>query len=356
MGMRQRLSLWARYLIALCAHHTGLDFLYRRLTGAGLVVLMLHRLRDDLDPYPLSTSKASFRQLMQWLRDRDALVGLDEGLQALTDPRKARVNYAVTFDDGYRDNLGLISDRSLDDDNIDNHLGAVPAIVYVVTGHVGGEPIWVYRLHQAVESRTRDRLDLGLLGLGHFDLADAMDRERLYALLPPRLKELEPRVLEDCIDDVFEQTRPQTLPEEQREMLNWQEVRDLGAGGVQIGAHTRNHVLLSRVDTATAQDEIAGSHADITAATAASPRHFAYPNGGASDFSDRDVRIVREAGFATAATSIEGINRRGIDPYRLLRHNVHEERYRTPLGRLSQALFFSETSGLLGWLRMRRTA
>ena len=75
-----------------------------------------------------------------------------------------------------------------------------------------------------------------------------------------------------------------------------------------------------------------------------------------ADFGERDVRTVREAGFSTAVTTVEGTNRRNADPYRLLRHNVHEQRYRAPSGRLSPALFFSETSGLLGWLRLRRAA
>jgi len=110
------------------------------------------------------------------------------------------------------------------------------------------------------------------------------------------------------------------------------------------------------VDANRARAEITGSQADIAAALAAAPAHFAYPNGGPADFSDRDVAIVREAGFRTAVTSIEGVNRRGVDPYRILRHNVHEERYRAPFGHLSEALFFSETSGVLGWLRTRRAA
>ena len=345
--MKRRLLRWLRYAIALGAHYTGGDFLYRQLTGAGLVVLMLHRLRDAHDPYPLSMSNAGFRQLVHWLRDREALVGLEDGLQALSDPHRHNVNYAITFDDGYRDNLGLL--------DLQGRRGAVPAIVYVATSHVGSEPIWAYRLQHAVEARTRDRLDLGTLGLGHFDLSEAMDRERLYAAVPSRLKQFEPRELEACVDDIVEQTRPQPTSAA-GEMLDWPDIRTLEANGVRIGAHTRHHVLLSRVDARTARAEILGSQADIAEAIDLPPAHFAYPNGGAADFSERDVRVVREAGFATAVTSIEGTNRRGVDPYRILRHNVHEERYRAPSGRLSRALFFSETSGLLGWLRMRRAA
>lgn len=342
-GMRR----WLRYAIALLAHHGGIDAAYRKASGAGLVVLMLHRLRDAHDPYPLSVSRASFRQLVHWLRERGALVGLEEGLRALSEPRSAHVQYALTFDDGYRDNLGLL-------DEGDGH-APVPAVVYVATGHVGGETIWAYQLQHAIVARSSDRLDLSALGLGHYDLSQAIERDRLYRQLPPRLKQFQPLALEARVDDIVAQLRPDpasTLGD----MLDWPDVRTLEAGGVRIGAHTRHHVLLSRVDGPTARAEILGSRADIAAATDIAPAHFAYPNGSSADFGERDVRLVREAGFATAVTSIEGINRRGADPYRLRRHNVFEDRWRAPSGRLSKALFFSETSGVLGWLRARRQA
>lgn len=343
---RQRLSRHARHAIALVAHHSGLDHLYRRMGGAGLVVLMLHRLRDEPDPWPLSTSTASFALMLGWLRERAALVALDDGLRALSQPGARGVRYAITFDDGYRDNLRLV----------DSGLGDVPAIVYLATGHVGGDPIWVYRLHHAVESRSRDHLDLGGLGLGQFDLASALERDRLYEVLPPRLKRLEPVAVQQWVDDIVAQAQPRVTTADREQMLDWDGVRALDAGGVQIGAHTRHHVLLARADAGTAAAEIAWSRNDIAAVTAAPPAHFAYPNGSAADFGERDVALVRAAGFRTAVTSIEGTNRRGVDPYRILRHNVHEARYRAPSGRLSKALFFSETSGLLGWLRARRAA
>lgn len=345
--MRSRVAHWTRWMVAVAAHYTGVDALYRRASGAGLVVLMLHRLRDRHDPYPLSLRRDSFRRMVGWLRERDALVGLDDGLRALDGTGDdGALRYAITFDDGYRDNLWLL----------DASLGTVPAVVYVVTSHVGGEPIWVYRLHAAVEARTRDRLDLQSLGLGGFDLADADDRQRLYDVLPPALKALPPEQVEAHVDAVAAQTRPRHASDATSDMLDWPEIRRLHDGGVQIGAHTRHHVLLGRVDARRARDEIRGSRGDIAERLDAPPAHFAYPNGGRGDFGDRDVALVRDAGFRTAVTSIEGVNRPGADRYRLLRHNVHEQRFRAPLGQLSRALFFSETSGLLGWLRERRAA
>lgn len=348
--MSTGLRRWLRYAIAVAAHHGGLDFVYRKATGAGLVVLMLHRLRDTHDPYPLSLSRTSFRQLVGWLGERRALVGLEAGLRALSDARDTRVNYVVTFDDGYRDNLDL-----LQADDVGGIHAWVPAVVYVATGHVGGETIWAYRLQHAVAARSRDRLDLSSLGLGSFDLSQPIEQNRLYEQLPPRLKQFPPQELEARVDEIAAQLQPD--PASTRgDMLDWPDIRTLDASGIRIGAHTRHHVLLSRVDAAVARDEIAGSRADIDRATGIAPAHFAYPNGGAGDFGERDVRMVRESGYATAVTSIEGINRRDVDPYRIRRHNVFEERYRAPSGRLSKALFFSETSGLLGWLQARRLA
>lgn len=348
--MKYRLAPWLRYTIAMVAHYSGADSLYRRMGSSGLVVLMLHRLRDEHDPYSLSLSKASFGKIVSWLRERHSLVDLESGLRQLNGHGSSGISYALTFDDGYHDNLAL-----LDSDFTDAAGEPVPAIVYIATSHVGKEPIWAYQLQYAVETHTRSRLDLGPLGLGQFDISQAFDCERLYLLLPPRLKQLQLLQLQAQMEQIIGQLQPQPWPV-QGEMLDWQDIRALQESGVQIGAHTRHHVILNRADAQTAHEEILGSRADIVTATRHMPAQFAYPNGSTTDFSERDVRIVREAGFSTAVTTIEGTNRRGADPYKLLRHNVHERRYRVPSGRLSRALFFSETIGLLGWLRLRRSA
>ncbi|MEO6170524.1 MAG: polysaccharide deacetylase family protein [Lysobacter sp.] len=343
---RQKIVSWVGYCFAVASHYSGMDRLYRRLAGGGLVVLMLHRVRDEPDPYPLSMSMASLVKLVDWLRSRGALVSLDDGLLALAEPGPAQTGYALTFDDGYRDNLQVTGGA----------LAGVPAVVYLATGHVGGEPIWAYQLTHAIGARTRHHLDLADLGLGHFDLADPIDQERAYSLLPPRLKQLSQQQLEQCIQQIEEQLRPQETPEDCREMLSWHDVRTLAAHGISIGGHTRTHLLLSQADEATASDEIHDSHARIRRELGVAPRHFAYPNGTPDDFGERDVRLVREAGFVSAATTVEGVNRVGTDPYHLRRYNVHEARYRAPSGRLSKALFLSDTSGLLSWVKTRMRA
>lgn len=330
-----------RWLIALACHYSGLDRLYRHLRGPALCILMFHRLRDDPDPYPLSITPASFRRLLGWLRASGCLVDLDEGLVRLACDTR-RTHYALTFDDGYRDNLALLE-----------HAGAtLPVVLYVATGHVGGQPIWAYRLANAVAARRIDVLDLDDLGLQRWPLGDAAAAARFLDDVGACLKRLPPDRLQQCIECICARLDPEPDPRAAREMLDWPEAKRLYAAGVAIGAHTVHHAILSRMGDTAARAEIVQSR-DAIAEAIAPPRHFSYPNGEARDFGQRDVDLVRTAGFATAVTTIEGVNRPGADPYRLRRFNVHEARFLSPFGAFSRALFFSETGGLLDWLRTR---
>lgn len=334
---------WLRYAMAVFNHYSGLDDLYRLITGPGLVVLMLHRVRDDPDPFPLSLSKQRLHTMLGWLRQRKLLVSLDEGLHFLGHKSRPHVRYALTLDDGYRDNLKLI----------DEEIAPVQAVLYVATDHIGGESIWAYRITEAVEARTQDHIDLTELGLGHFDLSLEQDCLRLYAELPPRLKQMPADAMQNALERLLAQLAP-SEDAHPRQMLDWNEVKLLHEKGVVIGGHTRKHVLLSQVDEQRAREEIIGCHDRLAEELGEAPRHFAYPNGRAEDFSERDIRLVREAGYQSAVSTVEGINRADTDRFKLRRYNVHQGRFRTPWGRMSQAVFFSETSGLLSLLRTFR--
>lgn len=81
-----------------------------------------------------------------------------------------------------------------------------------------------------------------------------------------------------------------------------------------FGAHTRFHPALPRCSDAEAREEIAGSRAEVAALGGRECRHFAYPNGL---YGERELRLVREAGYASARTIETGWNDERTDPYRL---------------------------------------
>lgn len=89
--------------------------------------------------------------------------------------------------------------------------------------------------------------------------------------------------------------------------LTWDELAALLASGlVDVQPHSRTHPWLPSVDDATAQDEIAGAKADLEARLGKQATSFCYPAGL---YGEREVRLVREAGYQAGVTTDAGVNR-----------------------------------------------
>lgn len=131
----------------------------------------------------------------------------------------------------------------------------------------------------------------------------------------------------------------QAAPPPDYEPLTWDEIRALAAQGVEFGAHTRTHPILSRLpDRDRMREEIAGSKARLEQELGSPVLHFCYPNGMPDDFNDDVVAVVRESGFKTAVTALRGMNFGDADPFRLRR--LHQESTR-PI-----AVFAHQVAGL----------
>jgi peptidoglycan/xylan/chitin deacetylase (PgdA/CDA1 family) len=101
--------------------------------------------------------------------------------------------------------------------------------------------------------------------------------------------------------------------------LNTTEVRRLDAAGMDIGAHTRNHVPLATVSTAEMTDQIAGSRRDLEHVVGHPVQWFAYPFGS---FDDAVVAAVRKAGFVLAVTTQGGASESSQAPLTMPRIHV----------------------------------
>lgn len=62
-------------------------------------------------------------------------------------------------------------------------------------------------------------------------------------------------------------------------VLGWDELRDLARAGVELGAHTRTHPVLTRLSEEALDDELRGSRERIEQEAGVSVTSFAYPYG-----------------------------------------------------------------------------
>ncbi len=111
------------------------------------------------------------------------------------------------------------------------------------------------------------------------------------------------------------------------EALSWKQIGEMASYGIEFGAHTLTHPILSRVDDPEQLDrEIREPKRRIEQELDREAIHFCYPNGQAEDFTPAIVERVRAAGFQTATVAIQGLNRRGADAFRLSRVAVEPDR------------------------------
>ncbi len=91
-------------------------------------------------------------------------------------------------------------------------------------------------------------------------------------------------------------------------MMSWEQARGLAAAGMEIGAHTAHHVILTREKRRARRDEILESVARIRAMLNQEAVPFAYPNGLAGDYETFDTDILAAIGVPYAVTEQPGWN------------------------------------------------
>ncbi|HMQ29575.1 MAG TPA: polysaccharide deacetylase family protein [Chloroflexaceae bacterium] len=285
----------------------------RRLFAPGALILVYHRVADvTLDPWSLAVSPARFAEQMEVLARVARPMPLPGLVAALREGRVPPRAVAVTFDDGYLDNL-LHAWPALE-----RH--EVPATVFIVTGQVGGDrAFWWDELAELLllpaalpprlELRIRGRTVVRELGAAA-GRAQAEPARRPWESAPGTRAALHYEIWQELLplpDAAQQETlaalrawaaQPQR-PAAARPM-RWPEVAQLARGGlVELGAHTVTHLSLTDHAPEVQAAEIRESKAELERRLGAPVASFAYPYGR---HDDRTAALVEAAGIGCACT------------------------------------------------------
>jgi peptidoglycan/xylan/chitin deacetylase (PgdA/CDA1 family) len=259
-----------------------------------LLVLTYHRVLPEPDSLlPGEPCRRVFAEHMAVLRRHFSPVPLEQALDQLHAGGLPSRAVAVTFDDGYTDNL-LHALPILQEYRI-------PATCFVATDYMSGGCMFNDRVIDVLRRVQAHELDLGWLGLGTVACESTSQRSTAIERVLGALKYQSPAQRIESAESIAAIARiapPQDL------MMSAAQVQALAAGGVAVGAHTCSHPILSRISESEARREIASSRQTLHSLLGGEIRLFAYPNGRrGQDFTDRDVAEVRLAGFAYALTT-----------------------------------------------------
>ncbi len=296
-------------------YRAGLDTLYfsgahrvarQFLAGEG-AILTFHRVRpprpDRFQPNrTLEITPEFLDEVLTALRTEGVeIVTIDEVHRRLIAGERSRRFVALTFDDGYRDNL--------------EHAWPVlkrhqaPFTLYVPSAYAEGRgEMWWIVLEMAIAGR--DRIEITLDGTERVFECPTDETKRatfttIYRHLRGRTSEAD---LRQVIRELAFATSIDIGNLCRETCMGWDELAFLASDPlVTIGAHTATHPILMKLSAEDARAEMLDGARAIAAKLGRMPAHFAYPVGAPDAAGPREFAIAAGAGFKTAVTTRPGV-------------------------------------------------
>ncbi|MCP4569138.1 MAG: polysaccharide deacetylase family protein [FCB group bacterium] len=194
-------------------------------------------------------------------------------------------SFAVTFDDGYRNNFDYAVD-------VLEKFG-IPTTFYVATEFIAqNTSAYIDYVEYAYEVLDKD--------------PEIINRRAMKSPCIPTTD-----VLRGEIDGL-----------ELTDKMTWEQVVQLSWTSLfTIGAHTHTHAILPMLNKREKEGEIfrplwmLHQHGIV-------PKHFSYPEGKEDDFDDETISLLKSAGVVCCPTAIHGVNTHETDLFRLKRIGV----------------------------------
>lgn len=276
--------------------NSGLTRLLARRYGGSGVILMFHDFtRDPRAQLDQGCRIDDFERILAGLRQRGReVVTLDEAIRRLAenDPRPFAV---LTFDDGYRSNIDLALPV------LEKY--AAPATIYVPT-EMTTRTLNAWWLGLTELFRARERIEI-----------EAMDARFLCPDLDSKIAGLRRAIAWVWGDFRRAEMLAPTFRSHGISLADAIDRHILDEAGIvaadrhpliEIAAHTTTHRALALLNEDEVRADISDNKAYLETLLGREVPHFAYPYGPPSLSGEREPRIVREAGFRTAVTTMPG--------------------------------------------------
>ena len=277
-----------------------------------LTILTYHRIGNPapdfpFDPGVFSVTPEEFERELRYLGQCLDVLSIAELAAGLREPERLPERPAlITFDDGYLDNYQVAFPLL--------RAARLPACFFLATGIVGssGIPWWDQVACCMKHSRAGKISSPFPADPQPFELA----METRSAATARFLRNLK-RVPWPCALESLAHLRKETGVDPAHHapaplFMSWDQAREMAAGGMDLGGHTRLHPILGNVaDPEHLQEEIARCYTDLVRETELSPLAFAYPVGSPQAMSESADALIRAVGFELIFSFTHSLAARG---------------------------------------------
>jgi len=274
-----------------------------------LLILTYHRILSKphdfaFDEGVISVSPDIFEEEVKFCKTYFSLINFEQLKNALEGITILPPNpLIITFDDGYRDNY-VHAFPILKKYN-------APATIFIAVDYIGKDKIfWWDEVSFYMKKSGHDQK--GEIDNMLRSLKLVSNRERIQ-----RIEELNNRANIDISNLKMD-----------RQILNWEEVKEMSTGGIEFGSHTMTHPLLSQLDDMSeVAYELVKSKEILENKTNKRAIAFSYPVGKRNAFNEHIKENVKKTGYDFAVTYMHGVNYLDdrIDRYALKRMDLDQQ-------------------------------
>lgn len=233
-----------------------------------------------------------FEEQMQYLSEKYRIISMDELSDHLASYHDFAV--AVTFDDGYKDNLTYALPVL--------KKYRVPATIYIPTRFPEGDcRMWWYELEELCDNRNS--MVFTLKGKNYnSNMQDRAQKNRCFRKMHNLILSLSENEQNDLMNLIRQGRKPK---EYKQYCLTWEEIQELDRESlITIGAHTHSHVNMKQLSIDEVGKEILTNKLLLEEKLGHTIEHFAYPYGTSNEAGNRECSVVAANGFITAVTNM----------------------------------------------------
>jgi peptidoglycan/xylan/chitin deacetylase (PgdA/CDA1 family) len=263
-----------------------------------VIILCFHRVTNEkhswLRVYP---DADGFEWRMRALQSLLPIYDLESALDNLRDGSLKKTVAAVSFDDGYKDNIDVAFP-------ILNRL-AIPATFFVSTGFLGSSGLTGERLRQAFATTSETQLKVPEVQESSLIWTDELSRSQVMTKVNRSLKYMHWLERERLTNEIVSALGSK---DDASAMMTSEDLLKLEAAGMKIGSHSHMHAIGNVISDEEFTTDLQSSLSVLSSKLNNPISIFAFPNGKTQlDYGAKHLPLVKAVGFKYAITSNPGI-------------------------------------------------
>lgn len=258
-----------------------------------LNIVTYHRVSDSYDSTnPKNIQYYQFYEQISWLKKHFTVLPLPLALELCASNSLPKRAVCITVDDGYEDSYDIIFKR-LQQENL-------KATFFISTEGLERGSLWDERIHYAVFSAPTS---ISTITVATTDYLMSSEKSRINSRyqLTEMAKYMTLADRNKLIEELYQQCQ---VKDNNDSFLSAEQIQEMHAAGMTIGAHTHSHPILAQENSTCAYNEIKKSKEILESIIDHSVEYFAYPNGKlGQDFTQEHIDMVKDIGFNSALST-----------------------------------------------------